>query len=166
MDIVAKKQLAWRRVDDVRPSAIYRTLEVGPAASVSYADAAAERIKTGARRMTPSTTPSPERVPLALLSSRGNLCPYFRTPRPPVAHGAWERRSFPAPIASPIMRAFFDAMSALSDVPRSKTTERSALRGESAKSCSTSRRTYSASEMPSSVARTRARVCNSELREI
>ena len=77
---------------------------------------------------------------------------------------AWRR--FPEPVASPIMRAFSDAISVPRDLPRSKTTERSAPRGRPARSWSTRRRTYSASETPSAAARARTRACRSESSEI
>ena len=82
------------------------------------------------------------------------------------AQGNSARRRFPAAVASPIIRDFCDAISVPRDVPRSKTTERSAPRGCSARSRSTKRRRYSASEMPCSAARARASACRSESSDI
>ena len=79
------------------------------------------------------------------------------------AQGVSAGRRFPAPVASPIMRALSDAISVPRDVPRSKTMERSAPRGRSAKSWSTRRRMYSASEMPSAAARARTCACRSRI---
>lgn len=72
MGIVAKKRLDHGRGDDVRRGAPYRPHPGHPTAHLSCVDAT-ERRKTSVGRMTPPTTPSPERVPLALLSSGGDL---------------------------------------------------------------------------------------------
>ena len=81
-------------------------------------------------------------------------------------HDLWKCLSFPAPIAFPIMRSFSFVTSALLEVPRLKTRDRSTLLGNSARSRSTSRRKYSAREMPRAAARARILVCNSESIEI
>src|SRR5438105_4271145 len=59
--------------------------------------------------------------------------------------------------ASPTYRSFSSAMSEPPDCPRSNTDETSGLDRRSPRSASTRRRKYSASEIPSSAARFRAR---------
>ena len=77
-----------------------------------------------------------------------------------------ERLRVADPTASATMRSLSAAMSVPTDAPRSKTMERSMVRGDSAKSRSTKRRMYSANETPSAADRARTRACNSEVSDI
>ena len=81
-------------------------------------------------------------------------------------HDSSQWLRFPALIASAIIRSLCDAISLPQAEPRSKTRERSTLRGGSIRSRAKSRRMYSANETPHLDARARTWACNSDVMDI